>query len=552
MTRRFFLASPAALAAKGRDDYPVLLHHAEGVIPRFLEQPIRPDPEVGYADYRAGVSAVHYLLTIYSTPDSRYHRDPAVLKAAQEAIRFLASQQNSNGTIDLAITNFDSPPDTGFAVRALLPPYRAYRAAFPSSNPLGDSEGALRRFLMRGCDAMVAGGIHTPNHRWVVAAALAEAWTVFRDDRYRRRAEEWLREGIDVTPEGEFTERSNGAYNPIVDSALLALAEHLSRPDLLEPARRNLDLMLYLTHPGGDVVTDYSSRQDRSARVRNTGYYLSYKTLAIRDRNGQFASAADSILDRERDSGSLAGALVYFLLDPALRSDTVARRPLPDSYERLIAGSGVARIRRGLRSATIISGFPSFFSLRHGDAAIETTSLITAFFGKGQFVAPGLEKTPGGYLLTQNLEAHYYNPLRPEDIRYGQWSAEERETKRPRTNTQRLAARLTLGESPEGFRLRIDLEGPKGMPVLLTFGFPRETRLVAEADGSLSTAHDDLFLDQGFATARLGRSRIRFGPGRRDHTLVAMRGAASFPSSLQRIHLAWRAPVHETVRIDCL
>jgi hypothetical protein len=552
MTRRGFLASPALLAADApRDDYPVLLHHAERAIPRFLEQPIRPDPEMGFADYRAGVSAVHYLLTLYSTPDSKYHQDLQVLRALHDAIRFLASQQNPNGTIDLAITNFDSPPDTGFAVRAVLPAYRAYRAAFPSGNPLGASADLLRTFLLKGCDAMVAGGIHTPNHRWVVAAALAEAWAVFGEDRYRRRAEEWLREGIDVTPEGEYHERSNGTYNPIVNNCLLALAEHLKRPDLLDPARRNLDLMLYMLHPDGDIVTDYSGRQDRSTRVRNTNYYLAYRTLGLRDQNGQFAAAADQILDRERESGALAGALVYFLLDPALRRDTVPRRPLPDSYDRLVTGSGVARLRRGLRSATIVSGSPSFFSLRHGDAGLDSASLITAFFGKGQFVSPAIQKTPEGYLLTQNLEAHYYNPLRPDDIRYGQWSAAERETKRPRTNTQRLAVRITARETGTGFQLQVQVDGPRGLPVLLTLAFRPGSEIQAGPDGLLATAHNDLFLEKGYATARYGRHAIRFGPGRKDHTLVAMRGAASFPANLQRLHVAWRAPVSETLDFVC-
>jgi hypothetical protein len=553
MTRRLFLAAATALAAQTpRDDYPILLSHAERALPRFLEQPLRPDPELGFPYYGTTVGAIHYLLTLYSTPDSRYHRDPQLLPALHKSIAFLASQQNPNGTVDLPITNFDSPPDTAFAVRGLLPSYRVYRAAFPSGNPLGASEPLLRQFLQKGCDSMVAGGIHTPNHRWVVAAALAEAYTVFQAEPYRRRAEQWLSEGIDVTPEGEYHERSNGTYNPIVNNALIAIAEHLKRPDLLEPARRNLDLMLYLTHPDGDVVTDYSGRQDRSTRVRNTNYYLAYRTLALRDQNGQFAAAADAILDRERDSGALAGALAYFLLDPSLRRDTVPRRRLPDSYDRLITGSGIARLRRGLRSGTVVSNSPSFFSLRHGDAGLDSVSLITAFFGKGQFVSPTIEKTPAGYLLTQSLEAHYYNPLRPEDIRYGQWSAEERETKRPRTNTQKQAVRVTIREAENGFQLQLQVDGPRGLPVLLTLAFRPGTEIQASPEGLLSTAHNDVFLEKGHATARTGRHTIHFGPGRRDHTLVNMRGAAAFPANLQRVHLAWLAPVSETILLQCL
>ncbi|MBI3698151.1 MAG: hypothetical protein HY238_25360, partial [Acidobacteria bacterium] len=350
-----------------------------------------------------------------------------------------------------------------------------------------------------------------------------------------------------------YTERSNGTYNPIVDYSLLVLADALGRPELLDPARRNLDLMLYLTHPNGEVVTDYSRRQDRGTVVFNTGYYLGYRSMGVRDGNGQFASAADAIAARERDSGALGGSLAQVMLDPRLRRDTVARRPLPASYDRLVAGSGVARVRRRARSATIVSGFPSFFSLHNGDVALESVSLISAFFGKGQFVSRSLEKAAaGGYRLSQDLEAYYYDALRPEDIVTGQWSDAERETKRRRTNAQKLAVRIGIAEREAGFQMDLRADGPKGLPVLLTLGFRANADIQAEPEGLLWTAHNDLFLEKGFAIARAGSSAIRFGSGRRDHTLVDMRGAAPLAAGRKRIHLAWRAPVAETITFACL
>lgn len=567
MTRRLFLGSASAAAVPAaetlRDDYPLVLAHAERGVPHLLElqilDPARPDygghsdPALGFADYRGAVGAIHYLLTLYSNPDSRYHRDSQLLERLRLSIRFLARHQNPNGTVDLAITNFDSPPDTGFAVRSLIAGYRVYRQAFGAyGGPLGPDEKLLRDFLTRGCDSMVAGGIHTPNHRWVVAAALAESFLVFPDERYRRRAEQWLREGIDVTPEGEYTERSNGTYNPIVNNSLIVLADSLNRPDLLDPVRRNLDLMLYLTHPSGEVVTDYSTRQDRGTRALNTGYFFAYRSMGIRDSNGVFASAADAIVARDRDSGALGGALASFLLDPRMRRDSVARRPLPEQYDRLVAGSATGRMRRGSRSATVVAAFPSFFSLHHGDAVIESLSLITAFFGKGQFVSPALERSGNGYALSQSLEAFYYDPLRPQDIVPGRWSDAERETKRPRTNAQKQRVDIRIAPTDEGYRLELSVEGPRGLPVLLSFGFRAGVQVEAAPGGSLWTGPRDRFLEGGFAVATAGRHAIRFGPGRRDHTLIEMRGAAPWRGLLQFVHLAWRAPVKETLDIACL
>lgn len=80
-----------------------------------------------------------------------------------------------------------------------------------------------------------------------------------------QRAEQWLAEGMDITPDGEWTERSNGIYSAVSDIMLIHAARLLNRPELLDPVRLNLRMMVYLVHPTGEVVTDYSGRQDLGA-----------------------------------------------------------------------------------------------------------------------------------------------------------------------------------------------------------------------------------------------------------------------------------------------
>jgi hypothetical protein len=177
------------------------------------------------------------------------------------------------------------------------------------------------RFVTRAADGLVVGGVHTPNHRWVVCAALAWAHSLFPNPRYLGRIDQWMAEKIDIDPDGQYTEKSTTVYSPVVDRALVTVARLLGRPALLDPVRRNLEMTLYYLHPDGEVATEASLRQDRSQRGTVSRYYYPYRYLALHDGNGRFAAIARQI--ERQEPGHLTGELSAFLLEPELS------RPLP-------------------------------------------------------------------------------------------------------------------------------------------------------------------------------------------------------------------------------
>ncbi|MFH5184155.1 hypothetical protein ACHHV8_16770 [Paenibacillus sp. TAB 01] len=378
-------------------------------------------------------------------PESRYYHDAELLAAFDLAADFMLNRQHADGTVSLGSTNFNSPPDTGFVVGGVAQMYQLLsRHGWPDIQP---SAAKLKLFLERTLPAMLTGGCHTPNHRWVLTAALSLLYEIFPLPELAARAEEWLAEGLDITVDGEWTERSNGIYNAVSDIALYHTGRVLHRPELLEAVRRNLRMMVYLVHPSGEIVTDYSGRQDFGHTYRPATYFLSYRLMAAHDRDPLFAAMADyagSFI--QGTEGVNNNALLQLLLYPKETDISgLERASLPDRYVKLINGSHTAeehlkriesvghhmkiqhssmhlafgapivRIRDGETSVTVMTRTPSFFSLRHGKVRLLGVKLSTSF-------SPGIVKFEelicegNGYKLGVTMEKGYNGPIPKEKL----------------------------------------------------------------------------------------------------------------------------------------
>jgi len=517
--------SPAegGIDSNGGDIYPELVKAAD----RAAEESLSKQPaEGGVLDEheipQPGATAgfLSGLAAVFLAPESRYHRRPEALERMERAAEALLRVQHPDGTIDLPTTNFGSPPDTAFVLEPLCATVEVLRIReYPETRRL---ESALGAFVQRGSSALTTGGIHTPNHRWVVVSALARCHHLFPNPRYVARVEEWLAEGIDLDEEGQFTERSSGIYNAISDRALLTAGRLLDRPALFEPVRRNLEAMIYFLHPNGEVATDISRRQDRFQPATLRPYYLVYRYMANRDRSGRFATVVTNL---GRDHlAQLGGELLYFLEIPELRQELPPCEELPVDYDRYFPLSGFAHIRRGERSATILGGDSRFFSFRHGGAVVEAVRLASAFFGKGQFSAP-LTRSGSIYRLEQELEGYYLQPLAGADRRTdGNWQAMQN-SHRGHSNLCHLRSQVEIGERENGFELSMDVRGTDGVPLAVEITLRPGGRLTGDALTPLQGMPDGYLLGEGFVTYELAGRRLRIGPGFRRHSWTQLRGA---------------------------
>ena len=540
------LAAGAHAPQEKEEIYVALIRANDARIPALIAA--MPGHQPRRSAVRRVAGDVQALAAAYCAPESAYAKSASLLPAFEQAGRFFLAAQHADGTIDSG--NLESPPDTGFVVETLGTAVGVLHRSGEAA--LRPALAQFDRFLRAAGEALITGGIHTPNHRWVICEALARLHALYPDSRYVRRIDDWLGEGIYQDADGQYPERSTGIYSRVENAAFVAMARLLGRPRLLDPVRRNLAMNLYYTHPDGEIETIGSRRQDQGTVLSAAVHYLEYRYLALRDRNPQFASMARMMEAQPRDRATLLARLVYFLDEPLLQTPLPASAPLPSEYVKVFASSSLARIRRGPVSATIYGGsdwplgvgsglasHASFFDFRKGGAVLESVRLGAHFFSKGHFRSEGLRVNGNRYALRQRIDVPYYQPLAARDRNpagdYPLTPAEDRYwskldfPKRRKSQIKSLDQRVTITENDGAFELAFEIDGHREVPVVLELCFRRGGQFTGVKPGPAPNSH---LLEGRRAAYRVGADVIEFGefgelgPGRAEHERLNLEGAS--------------------------
>lgn len=448
----------------------------------------------------------------YFHPESRFHQSNDLLQRMQMATDFLVRSQSKDGNIDLPSTNFNSPPDTGFVVHRV-----ATAAKLARMNNDESVMNLVKEFLLNAGRGLSRGGIHTPNHRWVVCEALAQINEVFPDQRYLRRIDQWLAEGIDIDEHGQYTERSTAGYNTVVDNALIVVAHKLNRQELLEPVRKNLDAMAYLLHPNGEVVTEISRRQDVNTRRTMSGYWFALRYMAIKDRNGLNAAMLKPL---EPENMELARFMEY----PELEKPLPAETPIPDDYEKEYDAYDISRIRRGRTSITLLHRNSRWISAHQGEAVINGIRFASAFFGKGQFSPATYEKRDDGYYFRQTLGGRYLQPLADESllpVTPDTWGRVV--PRREMSELCEMVYEAHIRETSRGMEVFVSATGTDNVPVAIEINLRTADKVTGIVP--VPNTSDTFLLKDGYAEYKASNDTIRFGPGRAEHSWTQLRGA---------------------------
>jgi hypothetical protein len=517
-------------------------------------------------------------------PDSKFYQDGELLEALDRVATFMLNRQHSDGTISLGSTNFNSPPDTAFVVGLIAPTYQLLQKYDGQEvKPIAQN---LKLFLERSMPAMLTGGCHTPNHRWVITAALAFLHEIFQDPLLIARADEWLAEGMDITADGEWTERSNGIYNAVSDIALYHTARLLDRPELLEVVRRNLRMMVYLTHPSGEVVTEYSGRQDFGQKADMAGYYPIYRLMAALDHDPLFAAMADYAGSFITEKTAYHNAMLYDLLFPDSRINNLERTSLPDRYTQILNeqhpifehleqvsevghhakiqhssmhfafGSPIVRVRDQDDSVTIMTRTPSFFALRHGKVRLLGVKLATSFspgivdFNEFQF-----DREKGVYKLARTLEKGYNGPIprhhlpdNPNRAELSPWYLLPHQH-RPLTHVQKHELRAELTRHDSAWSIQVKSDEREDVYTQLTFILGEEGSI--EGNELQDAEGDKFFLKGGSCIYTTGQDAIEITGGAYDHWLPILR-EDQHTGGCKYVHVNLLTPFDRTFTIRLL
>jgi len=396
-----------------------LLRAADDELDAILAGTLEP----GYRarGHRGVMELVKAAVVLHLHPGSRWAGNDDVLARAGRWLTELEGLQAPSGLFSSG-DNLASPPDSAFTITDVAAVTELLRR---DDRPgLGGLRARLVAVLEAAAPALLVGGVHTPNHRWELAGALARTGALLGDEALLDRARTWLAEGVDVDPDGIYSERSPNYAAYVSNPSLTALGDLLGRDDLHEVVHRNLHAQLDLTDAVGVVETVHSRRQDQNDPYPLGPFLGQLRRAAIRQQCARCAAGARraalapgvgavEVLAQQLAQPDLAGPLPQ---DPApappARRYFAGSRLLVDRREdawfTVYGGSDVPAVGR---VASGLACNPTFLRATLGGVGVRSVRLSRDFFGLGPFRASQMSVSDHHVTLVEDVSAAYYQPL---------------------------------------------------------------------------------------------------------------------------------------------
>lgn len=484
----------------------------------------------------------------YVTKDSAHYLSERVKAALTAALAYLRAHQRPGGCVDLLSCNVASAPDTAFMINAVLNAWwlleRCEDARAAWLRP------ALLRLIDSAASGIAAGGFHTPNHRWAIAACLLHCAKITGRRELEARARAYLREGLDVNEDGEFAERSAGNYNQVNDDQMLRLYMATGDRTFLHAAEKNLEMMYCYIDPDGSVFTNNSTRQDMGKKIYLDTYYPLYLMAGYFLGREDFGAMAEWIYQDCRHRGTWPDGVEWLLLLPQM-DGFGAQTPFEPPflrYDRLFEHSDIARVRRGGFSLTLMRGKPNFLYFQSGALPLYM-AIYQNLCDQRNFVPETLERTERGFRLSGRAPVWYYQPFDQKPQTSDWWRMDN--AARERLTAEGLHTLVEAELTEEGVRLHIRTQGVDRLPVRVEIGLLPGGRIRTQHFTQLMRAGEQVtILDGDIEITGPRGDALAIGPAFGSHDIRArMGGAYPLSDACYTVLLTGYTPVDRTIFI---
>lgn len=468
------------------------------------------------------------------------------------ALEYMHRAQRPSGLIDLRSTNYDSSPDTAFAVEQLC----ALTGIARSSQLLAEPLSRIESFVRRAVPGILVGGFHTPNHRWVIVSALSQAQTLFDGLHTDDVIGSYVAEGFDADEEGAYIERSVGIYDAVSNRTLMFFAENGHNPADVDAALnavgRNLDFDLHLLHADGTAETGLSRRQDYGTREVPVTLITPLLQYHAHRPDERFVRAAQWLWEQAANPEREIGWHCYTLLKYGVPAPSAAA--LPTSFVRFYPKNQIWRVRSDDLSASVFGGVTRLMTLVSGTVELSSIKISQTYFGVGHFIADSMTARDNAVTLHSSGVQKFHKPgyelplNRPVPPEMWDEAFHERDV----YPLPPAASELTVTAVEDGFDFHFrTLAGLDQVPVQIALDFPAGGYWETDDTALQAQPGQVIFLKRGIGQLRFGDDLLRIGPGAEGHRYYAMRHAEPVPASQTRILITFITPVdhHFSLRL---
>ena len=503
-----------------RSHYDLIVRDSERHVARSLRiQNLHEDsPYFGAFNQPDGVYQAKFaiyrvatMIAAYVNPDTRYYHDALVLDRIHKGLDYISRVQHENGLFDYVTCNFFSSPDTAFCIVKIIPHLQYLRA----QKDLTPEEALIRdridTIIHKGARGLLEGGFHTPNHRWAIASVLSICGRLFHEPDLTAACAQYLNEGIDCNADGEYAEKSAGNYNAVNNDAMLLLSEGLDDPSFEEHVIRNLRMMLTYWEPDDSVFTANSTRFDKDRLVYADGYYTEYLAMGVKYQIPEFLAMANHIFDVIRDKNIAAPDVLIDLMNhPEWVVQEADESATPLTYHAFYQDSGIARVRRGDYTYTVMRGKSNFLYVHNGTIKL-AVKIGGSFCEHRAFKAETMTQDENGaFHLHQTMRGWYYLPFKEKPATSDWWQMDN--AARDKKLGPDMDIDVVIRESDDGLELDIATSGVEGAPWRVEMAFSGIERISNEHMTMPVHGDEVLVLRDSFFEVSNATSSMQIGP----------------------------------------